>query len=298
MLEIKVDGISECQSPRQKFNKFWEGFEGKLEALIKPLKYVEVFDRVINEDQVFLFIKAPKNWCTLNYNFFLSCDSKVFVASFEDAVQILKEKPITKQKEFAYCKVRLEELKVPSLPKEFIYKEELDFHESKTMQFKCFPSKKPILSDNHDNRAQREKVMKQISAFANVGGGIILLGVNDDGTVHGQNMDLEGNSKEDLEQRLDSLVNKMKWSCTPKRKVHWDVDFFEVQGKECCFVIAIYVAGVRGGVFTNFPESFGIRPGDDGQEAIYQLEFWEWKQQMLAVGYNPENEGTGKTEGI
>lgn len=295
---MKIDNYSELKSqgksPLQELDKFWQGFEEKLKALVKPLSYDKVFDRKIEQDEVFLFVKASDHWCTLEYNLCLSGDSQVSDPSFGETVELLSDKPLGKKKKFPYCRVHLDQLQ--SLPEQFRYKEKLGFHESKTMQFKNYTSKNPILHNN--SHKERDKIARQISAFANGSGGVILLGVEDDCTVFGQNMDSEGNSQEELEQRLNSIVNEMKWSCTPEKKLHWDVKFFPVQGKECYFVIAIYVAGVRGGVFTKTPKSYELRPGDDGKEAIYQVEFQEWKQQVLHGGNILQNESTGKIEGM
>ncbi len=288
MLEITVEDYAECKFPLQKLDTFWQGLEEKLEAMIKPLSYDKVFDRVIKQDKVFLFIKAPDHWCTVEYNLFLSGDSRLGNPSFSETVKMLSDKP-----KLSACEVHLKEL--PSLPKRFRYKEVLDFHESKNLQFKHFPSNNPLL--HNKSRTQRESIANHFSAFANVSGGIILLGVKDDGTVFGQNMDSEGNSKDKFEQRLDSIVREMKWSFTPERKLHLDVKFFPVHGKEGCFVIAIYVAGVRGGVFAKTPKSFELRPGEAGNEAIHPVEFEEWKKQMLRGTNILQDESAGKKEG-
>ncbi|KAJ7385310.1 platelet maturation [Desmophyllum pertusum] len=278
VLVITIADYSKCENPFKKLDVFWQNLETRLESMIKPSSYDEVFDRVVEQDKIQLFINATDHWCTMEYNLMLPGESKVSVPSRRNTVELLSNKPIGKNKTFSYCKVRLEEL--PLLPKHFLYEQKLDFHESKKIQLTNFKSGNGLLHNN--NRTQHKKIVNQISAFANGSGGIILIGVNDDGTVLGQNLDSEGNRKEDVKERVELIVQGMKWSCTPESNLHWKVDFIPVgQDKDCCYVVAISVAGIKGGVFTKSPKSYELRPGDDGEETIHLLEFKEWKQRML-----------------
>ena len=252
------------EPPQKQWDKVWQKLEAKLESMVKPSNYFDVFDRPINKDQVSLFIKAPDHWCTMEYNLFLAGDTKVATADFSQMLELLSHEPD--------CNVSLEEL--PSLPGIFRHKEKLNFPESKTMQFTYVKSSNPVLHNN--SSTQCEKVLKQTSAFANVNGGIILVGVTDDGIVLGQNLD----SKEKVEQRVESIIVKMEWGCIPRRKTHWNVEFFPVQDTEDSFVIAIYIAGMKGGVFTKCPKSYELRPGKDGEQTISLLTFDEWKQRV------------------
>lgn len=280
MLEITIiiGDYSKCKNP---LDEFWKKLETKLETMIQPSSYDEVFDRVVKQGGVSLFIKAPDHWCTMEYNLMLPGESKVSVPSFKNTVELLSNKPVGKEKK-SYCKVRLEKLR--PLPEKFVYKQKLDFHESKKIQLKLYKSGNGILHNNCHK--QRNQIAKQISAFANGSGGIILIGVHDDdSTVFGQNLDSEGNSKEDVDERVKLIVQGMKWSCTPERNLHWKVEFIPVQDKERCYVIAISVAGMKGGVFTKSPKSYELRPVDGEKETVHLLGFDEWKQRMLHPGH-------------
>lgn len=141
------------------------------------------------------------------------------------------------------------------------------------MQFKDYSSSsktavKKISDEKYDIR-------KQSSAFAKVSGGIILVGVSNDGIVNGQSIDSDENSLEKVEQQVESLIGKMKWCCTPQRSNHWNVKLFQVQKIENRYVITIYVAGMRGAVFAKSPKSHELE-----QDAIDLLIFEEWKQCM------------------
>lgn len=277
VVHMKIADFYNFKSPLERLDKFWQKLESKLDAMIKPSVYAEVFDRVVEKDVILLFGKAPGHCCTVEFNLFLASDAKVTEASYNETVRLLQDRPSGKRKDFR--RIPLQEL--PSLPESCYYEQKLDFHESKQIQFKWFPSKNPLLHGN--NRTQRKKIVDQISAFGNCSGGIILVGVTNDGTVLGQDMSSEENSREDIESRIRSLIEDMKWPSNCERAVFWDIKFLPVEGKENCFVIAIYVAGIKGGVFSKKPKSYELRLEDDGkQQSVSHLEFVDWKKRMLS----------------
>ena len=287
VVHMKIADFYNLKSPLKQLDTFWQKLESKLDAMIKPSVYAEVFDRVRKKDEIFFFVKAPDHCCTVELNLFLASDAKKTKASFKETVRLLQDRPSGKRKNF--CRIRLQEL--PSLPESFSYKQKLDFHESKQIEFKCFPSKNPL-----DGKRQKQ-IADQISAFGNCSGGIILVGVEDDCTVLGQDMSSRENSKENIESRVKSLIKEMKWPCICKRKVFWDLKFLPVKGKGNCFVIAIYVAGIRGGVFARKPKSYELRLEDDGKAqsiSPFELTFDEWKKRMLSGTYMLQDERRGK----
>ena len=170
----------------------------------------------------------------------------------------------------------------------------LKFHESKQIQLKDYPSNNGLLHNN--NRTQRDHIREWISAFGNGSGGMIVLGVDDKtGKITGQL--LEGDSKDELDGKVSSIVDKMSqaWCFIPKREVHWDLKFLPVEGKEsksALTVVVLYIAGMQnlGGIFTKCPKSCELRPGLDGKEEVHQLNFEDWKQQMLCATED-ESEG-------
>lgn len=296
VLVIKIADYSKCKNPFKQLDEFWQKLETKLESMIQPSSYDGVFDRVIKQGGVFLFIKALDHWCTMEYNLMLPGESKLSVPSFKNTVELLSNKPRVGKDKKSYCKVHLRKL-CPLLPETFLYKEKLDFHESKKIQLKHYKSGNGILQNNCHK--QRNQIAKQISAFANGSGGIILIGVHDDdSTVLGQNLDSEGNSKEDVDERVKLIVQGMKWSCTPEKNLHWKVEFIPVQDKERCYVIAISVAGMKGGVFTKSPKSYELRPVDGGKETVHLLGFDEWKQRILHGTHKLRTKSKGKIERI
>lgn len=263
-------------------DKFWQKVEAKLNDMIKPAKYDDVFDRCEQSDKILLFISAPQHFCTLEYNLFLPMDSSVSEASYHDTVGFLiaKETMQGRRQKPSNVAVRLEDL--PEVPEEFTYKEVLHKHkESKQIQLKNYTSETVLVLGK-----QCEKIGRQMSAFANAGGGVILLGVQDNGQVCG--LDMAQNSREDIEERVQDIVNKMCWNFIPERGVHWNIKFFQVLGMGCesRAIVVIYVAGIRsessGGVFAKCPKSFELQQSKDGHVSIRRLEFDVWKQRMLS----------------
>lgn len=275
-VEMKIDGFSNFSHEyiNKQLDKFWSKVEAKLNPLILPLTYSVIFDRVLEGDKILLSIKAPDHFCSLDHNLFSACDTSVLPASYNKVVELL-----SKTKEGNIPEVQIQDIpKSELLPKTFTYREVLTFHESKSIQFKCFPSGNKILHNN--NRTQHEQIRRHISGFGNVSGGVILLGVDDCGRVVGQSM--EGDSEKEVEGRIRLVIDKMSktWSFTPEKNLHWDVKFFPVVNKESNSVIVIYIAGMQnlGGIFTGFPKSYEIC---ECKKGCHWLDFQQWKQRML-----------------
>ena len=289
ILEMEITDISNFKFPLKQLDEFWSTLEEKVKSMISPSEYADVFDRVVREEdgKVFLFIKAPNHLCTVNFNncLFLPLDAKTSPASYQKVKELL-----SKKNNAAIPQDPLKHLPLHLLPKRFRYKQVLNFHESKQVQLKNFPPKNGILHNN--NQTQRESIKKQISAFGNGSGGMILLGVKDNGEVHGQ--DMQNDSIADITSRVVSIIKEMSttWSFSPERKVHWEIEFFPIAGMDSNFVIVIYVAGMRnlGGIFAKYPKSFELRPGFGGEVVIHCLDFEEWKQRILC-GTNKESKG-------
>lgn len=79
-------------------------------------------------------------------------------------------------------------------------------------------------------------------------------------------MSFEENSREDIESCIRFFIEDMKWFSNCERVVFWDIKFFLVEGKENCFVIVIYVVGIKGGVFLKKLKFYELRFEDDGKQ--------------------------------
>ena len=291
---MKIDDFSnfEAGDLNKKIETFWQTLEQKLNPMIQPSTYDDVFDKKLEGDTILLFIKATNHLCTVDYNMHLPFDAaSLSRPTYEKVVDLLscRESPENRIPE-----IPLTDLPIDLLPKQFTYKKVLDFHESKQVQLKYFTSENGLFHSK--NQRAQDKIAEQISSFGNGSGGLILIGIEDNGEICGE--DVQGDhGKAYWETGFQAMINEMSktWSFTPKQREHWDIKFFPVDGTKSSFIIVVLIAGMRnlGGIFTKCPKSFELLnpSGSDGEEEIVPLDFHEWKQRMLRGTFLGQSKG-------
>ena len=253
-------------------DEFWKTLEQKLTSLVEPVTYSDVFHRLsIGSEEVLLFVNAPQHLCTIHYHLYFAGDAGVHEASFQKVVDLL-QKSGNHHRKASNFDISLKEL--PRLPEIFSFKENCGFHESQQIQLKHFFGQEQILR----NHGQRDKVQKHISAFANTNGGHVLLGIDNSGIVHG--VDLKKNNQGEIVERVESMIEDMKFPITPRREVHWDLEFIQVSGCETTqdlAVVVIKVAGMKtfGGVYQKSPKSYELQHGEE-----QAIGFDRWKERF------------------
>ena len=287
VLEMKIsDSQNSSTSQKDPVDSFWQTIEEQLRRMIRPSRYDDVFDRSVLSDRILLFINAPNHFCTMRYNLFVPGDAGVYEATYDDVVNFLKFKGCKKDLN-SYIRVPLKEL--PKVPDYFLDQGIISLVEGKQVQFKKFTS---LLFSQHK---QRFTIARQLSAFGNCDGGVLLIGVGDDRRVSG--VDMGTNSKEYVEERVISLFTE-NICCyfDLKRGIHWDLTFSDVSGSESKSVIVIKMAGIRdsGGIFAKCPESYELRCDENGQQVPHPIAFGKWKE-----GMKPDSADlTGNTRGV
>lgn len=281
---MPIANFKELDAPQCDLDTFWQTVEPRLKTLIEPLSYADVYDRKFdgNSGKVRLFVKRmPNHLCTLKSNLFLPSDSGNYGASYTEARNVLQREMLSNVEVPPYNLVNSDE--------KFVYGAKISFHESKQIQLKHYKSSGNILASN--KHEQCDTIRKAVSSFANADGGAIILGVTNKGKAEGQT--LEEDSKEAIEERVNTLINKMHWSVKPVKGKHWDIKFFPLEGKDNYYVMVIYVASVSGGVFAKCPESFEFRPCEESSEGqIHRLSFDEWQHRMFGGSdFHPESKG-------
>ena len=294
IVEIKIDGFSKLKPEdlNERLDTFWSALQPKLNLMVQPSAYADVFDQKLEGDTIRLFIRATEHFCTVDYNLYLPGDAGLLLPSKQKVVNLLSKRDAFKEKTDS-PQVPLTDV-ISLVPDQFMYKEVLNFHESKQVQLKYYTSKNELFHSN--NRKAQDEIAKHISSFGNGIGGVILIGIKNNGEVRGQSV--ETGSKKNLESGFNEMVKEMSktWSFTPTQGVHWDVKFFPVtEAKESRSVIAILIAGMQnlGGIFTKCPKSFELQnaSGRGGREKIVPLDFNHWEERMLSSTCKGESKG-------
>ena len=294
IVEIKIDGFSKLtpKDLNKHLDTFWSALQPKLNLMVQPSAYADIFDQEREKDTIRLFIRATEHFCTVDYNLYLPGDAGLLLPPKQKVVDLLSERDSSKKKTDS-PQVPLTDL-ISLVPEQFKYEEVLNYHESKQVQLKYYPSKKEFFRDN--NQKAQYEIAKHISSFGNGIGGVILIGIKNNGEVRGQSE--ETGSKKKLESEFNKMVKEMSktWSFTPTQGIHWDVTFVPVTGaEEPRSVIAILIAGMQnlGGIFTKCPKSFElwVGSGSGGAEKVVLLNFSQWKQRMLKDTCKGESKG-------
>ena len=285
LLEMRIsDPQNSSTSKKDPVDSFWQTIEEQLKKMIRPSVYGDVFDRRVLPGKILLFINTPLHFCTMTYNLFLPGDAGVYEATYEKVKFFLSDG--CEQDLDSNIRVPLEELpKVPDLSHERI----ISLNEGKQVQFKKFHS---VL---FKQTKQRFMIAKQLSAFGNSDGGVLLIGVGDERKVSG--VDMRKNTKEYIEEHVISLFDNIYCNFELKRGIHWDLTFSNVSGgPESSFVIVIKMAGLKGsgGIFANVPKSFELRLIQNGQRVPLPVEFNKWKERMKS----DDTDLTGNTKGV
>lgn len=280
LLEIKLSKPqNNSGSKEESVDSYWKKIESTLRDMIYPTSYIDVFDRLVLPNQIQLFVNAPDHFCTKRYNLYEVSDASVLPASFLKVEEILKQKPQDSERG-TDSNVQFALKDLPEIPENFCLNEKFNLTESTQIQYKNFTSHHYFL----ENFAHKEKIRKQLSAFGNCYGGVILLGVKDNQVVSG--VDLAETSKDDVVEKVRSQVNKVCCNFKPVRGVHWDVAFSTVTGSGSRSVIVIKMAGIKdsGGIFGKCPESYELGRDKDGRHVARCLKFPEWKKRMDSDG--------------
>ena len=294
IVRMKIDDFSRYKKGdlSKRIDIFWQTLEQKLNPMIQPSTYDDVFDRKLEGDTILLFVRATNHLCTVDYSMHLPFDAaSLSHPNYEKVVDLLSRR---ESLENHIPEVPLTDLPMDLLPKQFTYKKVLDFHESKQVQLKHFTSKNGLFHSN--NQRAQDKIAEQISSFGNGSGGMILIGIEDKtGETLGQEITADG--KAEWESWFQAMINQMSetWSFTPIQGEHWDIEFSPVDSTKSSFVIVVRIAGMRnlGGIFTKCPKSFELQnpSGSDGGEEIVALDFSQWNERMLRSACSAESKG-------
>ena len=73
IVEMKIDGFSKLKPEdlNDRVNTFWSALQPKLNLMVQPSAYADVFHKKLEKDTIRLFISATEHFCTVDYNLYL-----------------------------------------------------------------------------------------------------------------------------------------------------------------------------------------------------------------------------------
>ena len=164
----------------------------------------------------------------------------------------------------------------------FVKGEHVSFDESSTIQFKYLKDKqeeKVTFADRLVGKSS--KFRSYVSAFANFRGGHIYFGIKDDGEIVGESVD--ETEKQHVKKIIRKAINEMIWPTMSESEggnedERWHVYFEQVQDTENniiedLYVVVVFVAQCRGGVFAEEPECYKIIDNE-----VQKVDFASWKK--------------------
>ena len=227
------------------------------------------------KDRLVVVVNKADSLVMNNYNLYLPSRTQVVKVNSWELDKV--------KKNIIHKKVVSDPLKLGSHHKNFIKGDNSSLRESKKVQLKNLKaegSKRTKFVDRMIGKGN--KFSCYISAFANYIGGHLYFGIKDDGVVQGEKISSEDMSG--IIKKVEKAINKMIWPETigvPKRGEHWEIFFEPLLDKDSklipsTFVIVIYIAPCRGGVFTEEPECYEMV-----EEKAQKMSFTNWKKRML-----------------
>ena len=228
-------------------------------------------------------IKPSPSLCTMNYNLCIPTETQLISLPATTPVSNVKEIMARKYLPENYVKNGIH-------CRDFVWKNRVIFElrESKEVQFKIFKaesSKCVSLADRIVSRSN--KLVHQVSAFANHKGGHLYIGI-DSSTYLVEGILVSETEKYKIRAKVGKTLSKMIWPehiGIPQRGQQWDIYFEQVNDSKGqpiphTHVIVIHVAPCPGGVFLDQPESYHAVDGK-----IQRMSLDVWRDKILSSRY-------------
>ena len=226
-----------------------------------------------NAKQFVFMVDSSQSLCTVDYNIYLPTQSQVIPISpweHPERVKAILNREISMQQQSENYE-------------DLVLNRKVSFQEFDSIQYKQLKSEKSkcvSLADRMTNKSN--KLERYISAFANKNGGRIFYGINDDGVVQGEVIGGK-DQEEEIIRKVTKTINQLIWSGGKlERSKHWDIQFVPVKDENqneipSLFVVIISVEPLRGGLFTQQPESYHVV-----QSRLVRMTFTQWRRRFFA----------------
>ena len=233
--------------------------------------YTKVMIQRSEVNNLDFFVSHSESLCTVDYKLYLPTQTQVIPISPCEAPE--KVKAILDR---VYC-----DHKSSSMVKEFVLDKDVPIKESKSTAFKQLKAEKSKCVSFVDRMTNKSnKLVRYISAFANNCGGNIYYGITNNSIVKGEY--IMEKDHEQLVNKVTKTINQMIW-CGGQlmRGKQWNIELVSVKDKinnnvPSLFIVIISVAQVRGGLFTQEPESYRVVHGK-----VERMPFTDWKHRLF-----------------
>lgn len=230
--------------------------------------------------QLVITIQRMASLCTVNYHLYLPTQKQVMAIPPSSTLETVKgtlNRKVPKEQN-------------PQILR-FVRDRQVSLTESESIQFKQLKDKKSkcvSLADRITNDSN--KLSRNISAFANKGGGRIYYGIRDNGTVKGEVMTEK--HQDEIIRKVTTTIDKMIWSADElklERSKHWNIKFEPVKDTNMntipsLFVAIISVEPLPGGVFTKQPDSYHVNVEGRAERmsfSAWNSRFWFGTKQIV-----------------
>jgi hypothetical protein len=214
-------------------------------------------------------VKKCSQFITLNYNLYVPTQKQIIAVAGDDRHNI---RSMLQQSIVENCVIK------GSHEVRFVKGKSSELNESDVVQLKHLKSEssssaKTTFAKRMVN--EKNKFSSYVSGFANHRGGHIYYGI-DDGTLEVIGEKLTEEDLKAVESAVTKAITKLVWTerkISPKRGVDWEIYFPKVENEkgeivESTYVVVVFVAFCRGGVFTAEPVSYYL---EDGNVSLYFL---------------------------
>lgn len=114
------------------------------------------------------------------------------------------------------------------------------------------------------NKDLKKAVMKNVVAFLNTNGGVVVIGVDDNRAVVGLELDIQTVPKKNLDSYENILNGTFSSMVGAEYRQYIDIEFQKCKGKDAC-IITVFPCPKPVFLLTNGSEEFYIRTGNSSQ---------------------------------
>ena len=243
--------------------------EQRVQALMSTSTLSSKFHSRKYHEGLALTVPTTTNLTTLNYNYSLPTETQVLAVPSSEPIEEV-QRLLRGNLPQDNC------ISIGSHQREFVQGCNSMLQESKTAQLKSLEIKNMSTAGFKNN-----KIENYVSSFSNHRGGHLYFGIEDDGTVKGQ--EITEKEKVKIVQAFSKIMEEMvhNGSHKPQKGQHWEIFFEPVVNEEGLFisstyVVVIYIAQYNGGVFFDKPESYEIVEGE-----VKKMSFGRWKDLLF-----------------